>query len=480
MIKSRLFYYSILNSCLLLPGCSDRQSPEDNIKPNILWLIAEDLGPDLGCYGEAGVQTPNLDNLANEGILYTNAYTTAPICSPSRSAFMTGMYQTTIGAHHHRSHRQEEYKIPEPVYLITHYFRQAGYFVTNSNAWDFNKYEEEDWSYNSYGKTDWNFTPKIKAFDSTDWEYRKPGQPFFAQINFGEVHRMGPRTDSLTVSPDSVEIPPYYPDHIITRNDWAKYLTALEELDKKIGYVITRLKKEGLLENTVIFFFGDNGRNHVRGKQWLYDGGIKIPLIVRYPKRFNKKQVNSGLVSTIDFAPTCLNMAGIDIPEHMQGTIFLGDKVEKRDYIYAARDRADASEDRIRCVRSKRFKYIRNYFPEIPYTQHNAYKELYYPVLGLMHELHKKNLLNKDQINFMAERKPEEELYDVLNDPHELNNLAEDKRYTDTLINFRKLLNDWIIETNDKGEIPEDPASVNFYREQSQQWYNNELKKKKF
>ncbi|KPK82425.1 MAG: hypothetical protein AMS27_14595, partial [Bacteroides sp. SM23_62_1] len=150
MIKSRLFCYSLLNSCLILPCCSDRETPKDNIKPNILWLIAEDLGPDLSCYNEAGVQTPNLDNLANEGILFTNAYTTAPICSPSRSAFMTGMYQTTIGAHHHRSHRQEKYKIPGPVHLITHYFRQAGYFVTNSNAWDFNKYEEEDWCFNSY------------------------------------------------------------------------------------------------------------------------------------------------------------------------------------------------------------------------------------------------------------------------------------------------------------------------------------------
>ncbi len=445
----------------LMSNCSK------NEKLNILWLIAEDLGPDLGCYGTKHVQTPHLDRFASEGVKFSNAFTTAPVCSASRSAFMTGMYQTSIDAHHHRSHRDEDdhYVLPEPYRVITDYFHRAGYYTCNCSGLDFDK----------PGKTDWNFTPIDEPFDGTDWRERKEGQPFFAQVNFGEVHRMGLRPDTLTVDPGSVDLPPYYPDHPVTRNDWAEYLSAIEVLDQKVGKVLARLKENGFEENTLVFFFGDNGRNHVRGKQWLYDGGIHIPLIIRWPKKLKSGIRNDDLVSAIDFAPTCLDLAGVTPPGHLEGSIFLGSHRIGREYVIAARDRCDETEDRIRCVRTHQYKYIRNFHPEKPYTQYNRYKDAYYPVLRLMHRLHAENQLTPEQAFFMANRRPEEELYDVLQDPHELNNLAGKQSHQNILQKFRKILDDWIKNTGDRGEFPEDSDVVKKYKEQMKAWAQDRI-----
>ncbi len=436
-------------------------------KLNILWLIAEDLGPDLGCYGTRHVKTLNLNRLAREGVQFSNAFTTAPVCSASRSALMTGMYQTTIDAHHHRSHRDEydRYILPEPYNVITEYFRQAGYYTCNCSGLDYDK----------NGKTDWNFTPIVKPFDGTDWRQRKDGQAFFAQINFSEVHRMGKRPDKLTVNPDLVDLPPYYPDHPVTRDDWAEYLSTIEVLDQKVGKVLDRLKEDGLEENTIVFFFGDHGRNHVRGKQWLYDGGIRIPLIIRWPGNLNAGIKNDDMVSAIDFAPTCLDLAGITPPEHLEGSIFFGSQRTAREYIIAARDRCDETEDRIRCVRTPQYKYIRNFHPDRPYTQYNRYKDAYYPVLRLMHRLHTKNQLTPEQALFMADSRPQEELYDLTNDPHELNNLAEQQQYQSTLREFRNILDDWIKDTGDRGEFPEDPVVVKKYKEAMKEWAQDRI-----
>ncbi len=422
-----------------------------NKKYNILWLIAEDLSPDIGCYGTKYVKTPNLDRFASEGVLFKNAFTTASVCSASRSAFMTGMYQTSIGAHQHRSHLFDNYMTPEPCQLITEYFHQAGYFTSNCSGLRFDK----------PGKTDWNFSPKNKAFDGTDWRQRKDGQPFFAQVNFREVHRMiGDKPDKLTVDPDLVDLPPYYPDHPVTRKDWAEYLSAIEILDKKVGKVLDRLKKDGLEDNTIVFFFGDHGRGHVRGKGWLYDGGIKIPLIIRWPDKLKPGSINDELISAIDFAPTCLNAVGFTPPDHFEGSIFLGSHKTQREHIIAARDRIGECVDRIRCVRTHQHKYIRNYHPEKPYTQYSRYVDAYNPVMRLMHRLHKKNQLTPEQALFMAPQKPVEELYDLINDPHELNNLAEKQESHTVLQKFRKILDDWIADTGDKGQFPEDPEVV--------------------
>jgi arylsulfatase A-like enzyme len=243
-------------------------------RPNILWLIAEDMGPDaVGCYGGAQVWTPNLDKMAADGVRYTRAFTTAPVCSASRSAFMTGMYQTTIGAHNHRSHRDDGYKLPDGVRVLTDRMRDAGYFTANIVNFP------AHFGFKGTGKTDWNFTYEGKRFDSREWSDLKKHQPFYAQVNFHETHR--PYRAPKRADPSKVVFPPYYPDHPITRADWAAYLDSATELDRKIGLILKQLEADGLAENTVVLFFGDHGQSHVRGKQFCYDSGLHIPLLIR-------------------------------------------------------------------------------------------------------------------------------------------------------------------------------------------------------
>jgi len=420
------------------------------VRPNILWLISEDTSPDIGCYGNTLVRTPNIDRLAAEGAKFTNAFVTAPVCSASRSCFMTGMYQTSIGAHNHRSHRNDGYALPAPVAVITEYFRRAGYLTSNCAGL----------SYKRAGKTDWNFAPAGPAFDGTDWSERRPGQPFFAQINFNMTHREFKRDKNNPVDPAKVELPPYYPDHPVTRRDWADYLEAMQVLDTEIGVVLQWLQKERELDNTIILYFGDNGRPHVRGKQWLYEGGIRVPMIVRWPGVIKPGTVVDDLVSTVDFAPTFLTAAGIEPPEHLQGYNVLGEKKRTREYIFAARDRCDGTVDRIRCVRSQRYKYIRNYRPDFPYMQFNAYKKLQYPVVTVLQVLHKEGKLTPDQAKFMASVRPREEFYDLQEDPHELNNLAESRAHSSARRAHSVKLDEWIKATGDRGETPEDPATI--------------------
>ena len=436
-------------------------------KPNILWIIAEDLSPDLACYGNSLVKTPNIDKLAAQGARYTNAFTTSPVCSPSRSAFMTGMYQTGIGAHNHRSHRYDDYTLPEPVKVFTAHFRSAGYFTCNCSSLNWQK----------PGKTDLNFKVE-KPFDGTDWRQRKQGQPFCAQINLSETHRPFKKDLDNPIDESKVELPPYYPDHPIAKRDWADYLECIQVLDKNVGKVLERLEEDGLVDNTVVFFFGDNGRPHVRDKQFLYEGGIRVPLIVRWPGNISPATVVDDLVSAIDFAPTSLKLAGIDTPKYMRGKIFLGPEAQKREFIVAARDRCDGTVDRIRCVRTRRFKYIRNYFPNRPYMQFNLYKKHRYPVWSLLQVLFVEGKLTPQQQLFMACTRPEEELYDLHTDPYEVNNLAADPEHKQTLEKLRGILDKWIHQTADQGGIPEDPQiGVRAYKD-VQQYYEPEQKKR--
>ena len=444
------------------PGRLFAKQNSDN-RPNILWILSEDISPELSCYGEPLVQTPNLDRLAGQGIRFTNAFTTAPVCSASRSAMITGMFQTSIGVHNHRSHRDDGYTLPEPVCLITEYFRRAGYFTANVTT--------AASGVRGSGKTDFNFKFE-KAFDGKDWNQRKPSQPFFAQLSISVTHRGGhwknlPRQIKNPVDPDKVKLPPYYPDHPVAREDWATYLDSIQVMDGYMGKILKRLDDENLADNTVVIFIGDHGRCHVRGKQWLYDGGIHIPLLVRWPDKIKAGQVCGDLVSAIDISATILKIAGIEPPEYMEGKVFLepganGDwrPVNKHDYIIAARDRCDETIDRIRCVRTKQFKYIRNFLPDRPYTQRNDYKERSYPVLNLMKELHSQGKLTPVQELFMAPRKPIEELYDIKKDPYEINNLADSPQYGRTLEKMRAILQRWIEETGDTGRFPEKPSSI--------------------
>ncbi len=430
-------------------GCSSGKQP----RPNILWIIAEDFCPDLGCYGDRLVQTPHIDRLAADGVRYSNAIMTAPVCSAARSALMTGMYQTSIGAHNHRSHRGDGYRLPGNVRPFTHYLREAGYHTSNVTT--------PAAGLKGTGKTDLNFEAE-QLFDGSDWSERQEGQRFYAQVNFSETHRPFHRFPDRPIDPAQVTLPSYYPDHPAVRQDWALYLETAQRLDRKVGQVLARLDEERLSENTVVFFFADHGRPMPRGKQFLYEGGIHIPLIVRLPAKFRPEGFEPGglrddLISSIDITATTLLMAGVDPPAHLEGQPFLGAEVRGRDFVMAARDRCDETVDRIRAVRTKRFKYIRNFFLDRPYNQQNIYKDTSYPPLQVMRQLHEEGKLTVAQGLFMSSRRPEEELYDLEADPNEVNNLAGSPGVQPTLERLREMLHRWIEESGDQGAIPEDP-----------------------
>ncbi len=425
-------------------------------RPNFLWLIAEDFGPHLGCYGTKEVWTPNLDRLAAEGVRYTHFFTTSPVCSASRSAFNTGMYQITIGAHNHRSHRDDGYRLPDGVRVLSDWFRDAGYFTANIVNFP------ESLGIRGTGKTDWNFSYDGKPFDSNNWADLKSRQPFYAQVNFSETHRAF--TAPKKADPAKVEIPPYYPDHPVTRADMAAYLDEATELDRKIGLVLKQLEEDGLADNTVVIFFGDNGEAHVRGKQFCYDEGLHVPLIIRWPKgipvpaHFKPGSVDDRILEAIDLAPTCLDLAGVPIPPKMEGRPFLGPHVgAPREYAFGARDRCDMTVFRFRTARDRRYRYIRNFTPDRPFLQRNDYKEQSYPVWNLLKELDKEGKLTPPQKFLTAPTMPEEELYDLLNDPYEINNLAQSPDHQDVLRRMRAAVEKWIEETNDQGKELEPP-----------------------
>ncbi len=428
-------------------------------RPNIVWLIGEDISTDLGCYGNPAVQTPNLDRIAAEGIRFTRAYTTGAICSPSRSAIATGMYQTSLDAHHHRSHRDDGRRLPDGVRVFTYYLREAGYHTSNV----LNAVPGV-----AGGKTDFNFTVE-KPFDGTDWSQRRQGQPFYAQINFSETHRAFRRFAERPIDPGAVRLPPSFPDHPVVREDWRMYLETMQHLDVKVGKVIERLKQENLLDDTIVFFFGDNGRPFPRGKGWLFEGGIRVPLMALFPERFRPEGAKPGsvredLVSMIDITATSLALAGIEPPPHMHGRPIFGASVKPRDHIVAAMDRYDETMDRVRCVRAQRFKYLRNFHPERPYRQSNVDLDTTNPTLRVMRELHAIGKLTPEQAHFMAARRPEEELYDLEADPHELKNLAASQEHEATLQEMRATLGGWIKQTGDQGEKPEQQSPQQDYR----------------
>ena len=444
-------------------GCSAPSAPR-----NVVWIIADDLSPDLACYGSSEVSTPNIDRLAKEGARFTNAYVTCPVCSPSRSALITGMYQTSIGAHAHRSHRDDGFELPAPVRLITDYFREAGYYTVN----------DHESGLGGRNKTDFNFTHG-KPFDGRDWREREPGEPFYAQVNIFEPHRGRPPdpwsfTEGIEnpTDPERVQPPAYYPQDQISKRDWAGYLDAVRLLDEKVGRVLDRLDEDGLADRTVVAFFGDHGRPMPRDKQFLYDGGIRVPLIIRWPGELEPGSVRDELVSLIDLSATSLAIAGVQVPDHMEGRVFLGEgKMPDREYVFAARDRCDETVDRIRAVRDKRYKYIRNFMPDRPYMQLNRYKEVSYPIWRQMQRLEKAGKITSKEYPFLAPSRPEEELYDTAEDPDELRNLADSPDHQQILTRMASALDLWIRHTGDKGEEPEDPAIAAAWEQRMSQTY---------
>jgi uncharacterized sulfatase len=417
---------------------------------NILWIVADDLGKDLGCYGNKLVQTPNLDKLASESVLFENLHTTTAVCSPSRSGLITGMYPVTLRVHQHRT--QFKRKLPDTISPITEYFKEAGYFVTNGGA-----------DNKGIGKMDYNFEAKFQEmYEGTHWDERADGQPFFSQMQIFFPHRPFHRDSVNPINPKEVKLPPYYPDHSISRKDWALYLETVQYVDKQVGLIIERLEADGLLKNTIIFFFGDQGRPHVRAKQFLYNSGTNTPLMVRFPKGYKAGTVSNELISNIDIPAASLALANIERPLHMQGRNFISEN-NNRKYLYTMRDRRDETVDRIRAVRSKKFKYIKNYYTERPYTQFNTYKETKYPTLILMKVMHKEGTLDPIQSRFMDNFRPAEELYDLDKDPFEINNLADNPYYRNELLTHRKILDEWV-HNNDFGKYPENSSELRFAR----------------
>lgn len=399
---------------------------EEVSRPNILWITIEDWSPDLSCYGTKGIHTPHVDKLASEGIRYETAFTTSPVCSTSRSAMMTGFHQNYIGAHQHRT--DDKKPLPYGIRPIPHLFADAGYH-TSIMSW----------------KTDCNFVPNTRdeLFMGNDWSERKPGQPFFARITFGGTHRAWKRDPARPIDPKDVELPPYYADTPFIRRDWANGLEQMQLVDREVGDLLKRLDEEGLADNTIVFFIGDHGRCHIRGKQFLYDEGTRIPMIMKWPGKVKPGQVNNDLVMSIDICATILEAAGIKAPVALHGKSLFSDEVEQRKYVFAARDKMDDAHDAMRSIRSKQHKLILNLMPERPYCQFSHYKEGAYPPLAEMNLLNLKGQLTPEQAAFFAPRKPEIEMFDLAKDPHEVHNVADDPAYASVKKELLAELQNW-------------------------------------
>ncbi len=464
--RKSIMFRRIAGSSLLIL-CAFLATPvfaKEQSRPNIIWIMAEDIGCDLVCYGTPAIQTPVLDKLAAEGTKFNRAYCTSPICSTNRSAMMTGMYQTSIGAHQHRSHREDGMLLAAPVRPITAYLQEAGYFC----AIGCGQGEKEDLNFH---------LPKDgpSLFNGNDWSQRAEGQPFFAHIQLKVTHRGDwwerVRSESSDpVDPSKVELPPYLPDHPAIRKDWAMYLDQIEAADAQTGEILDRLEREGLSDNTVVIFIGDNGRCFHRGKGFLFEDGIKVPYIIRWPQHVPAGKVSEELVSTIDISAQILALAGIAIPEHMQGRALLDDPTQKRDYVFAARDRWDEVRDKSRAVVGPKFKYIRNDMPEVPYFTYQGYLEKVRPIRPVLWEIFKSGKMTEAQAHIMRPSKPAEELYDLLSDPWETVNLAKNPEYVQDLKRLRAELERWEVETGDQGRNPEPKEAVSdgFYEKISE------------
>ena len=420
-------------------------------KTNILWITCEDISPFIGAYGDKMVKTPNIDQLAKEGIRYTNAFTTAGVCAPSRSAIITGMYQTSIGSHHMRTNGAAKYQpvppysavIPDYVKCFPEYLRKAGYYCTNNE------------------KQDYQFTAPVTAWDengpAASFRNRPADKPFFAVFNFMITHesQLFMRKDSLLVNTDNASVPPIYPDTKMVRHDMARLFTNIEMMDKQVGELIHMLKEDGLYDKTIIFFYSDHGGALPWMKRELLERGTHIPFIVRFPNGKDGGAINSDLISAVDFAPTVLSLAGVKIPSHLQGQAFLGTQKAKvpRKYVFAARDRMDTEYDRVRMVRDKRYRYLYNYMPEKPYYQSIEFR-LDIPMMKEILILNEEGKLDSNQVAWFK-TKPVEELYDVENDPYELHNLANDPAYKAKLTELKTAFQAWTKETGDMGSIPE-------------------------
>lgn len=451
--------------CLSMP---QQEGAGDQQRPNILWFVVDDMSANLSCYGETVIETAELDRLATEGLRFTRAYATSPVCSSFRSALITGMYQTTIGSHHHRSGRgQRRIQLPDDVRPLPELFQQAGYWTCMGSGLPGYDFRSQPTPRDRLGKADYNFDWDREMFDSHDWAGRQAGQPFFMQVqlhggklrgdsekaNANFVQRVRNELGSTT-HPADVKLPPYYPRDPLLLTDWAAYLDSVRITDWHVGQVLQRLETEELLDNTLVIFFTDHGISHARGKQFLYDEGTHIPLILRGPG-IAPGTVRQDLVEHIDVAAVSLAAAGIPIPDVLQGRDVVAADYSTRQAVYAARDRCGETMDHIRSVRTDRYLYIRNFLPRRPHLQPSQYKDSK-AIVQRLRQLHAASKLDdlSERLLFAPDR-PDEELYAYGEDPWQIHNLASDPAYEGVLAEFRTRLDRWIDKTGDLG--PESP-----------------------
>jgi N-sulfoglucosamine sulfohydrolase len=401
--------------------------------PNIVLIIGEDTGRHLSCYDPRGARTPNLDRLAAEGARFDFAFTHAPVCAPARSGLVTGRYPTSYGAHQMRS------TVIDPPPMFTRYLKEAGYHV----SWP--------------TKTDFNFEMRpVEITDTAEWKEHLPREPFFVYRNIGETHessmwadadRRKQLTSRLSAAelhdPAKVEVPPYLPDTPEVRRNIAHHYDHCTQVDKQVGDVLEQLEREGKADNTIVIFLADHGRGTPRSKRWLYDLGTHMPLIVRWPGRkgFSGGAVRNDLVGWVDIAPTLLAAAGIAAPAEFEGVSFLNEP-SPRPYCFGHRGRMDEQFDSLAYVRDHRFRYIRNYRPDLPWSQRNHYQEQL-ASMQQWRELNAAGKLNAVQSAWFAPTKPQEELYDCVEDRWQIRNLASDPKYADKLAELRAAHEDW-------------------------------------
>jgi N-sulfoglucosamine sulfohydrolase len=422
-------------------------------RPNIVWLTCEDISPNLGCYGDEFANTPNLDQLARQGVRYTEAVGICGVCAVNRSCLITGMYSSTIGSQDMRS----RIRLPDSIPTYSQLMRQAGYYCTNNV------------------KTDYNFPTPAAAWDDCSnrahWRNRPPDQPFFAVFNYTGTHESQIweanhrrhaaklRPDELH-DPDRVPIPPFHPDTPEVRRDWANYYDNITALDTWIAERLKELEAAGVADNTIVFFYSDHGAGMPMIKKWVWDGGLRVPLIVRFPEKYRHLapgepgSTTDRLVSFVDFAPTLLSLAGVPVPEHMQGVAFLGDQIQPpRRYAFAIRDRMAEWYAIVRVVRDTQYQYHRNFLPHRPWTPFTSYT-MTMPTAQVWTKLYQEGKLNPVQARYF-QPKPTEELYDLKADPHMIRNLAADPLYAEVMDRMRRELRTWQLESRDLGLMSE-------------------------
>jgi arylsulfatase A-like enzyme len=459
----------------LAAGTAAPAQAEDR-RPNILLLLAEDLGPRIGAFGDPVAVTPRLDRLAEEGTRYTRVFTTAGVCGPSRAALLTGVHAISTGSHHMRASDKGYRSVPPPeVKAFPELLRAAGYATFT----DF----KLDYQFSGTLSGSGPFTIWDEEGFTAHWRKLASDRPFFGLINFVETHESGvfprpawPRSGvhatmqlihlflhighDDVVSAEDVALPPYYPDTPLVRADVARHYNNAHRMDERVGEILDQLEADGLLDSTVVIWTSDHGDGLPRAKRELFDSGIHVPMIIRWPPSLRPQDAELGaedarLVSFVDLAPTILALAGVRAPAWMEGRVFAGaQSAPKRRHVFAARDRIDELADRQRAVRDERYKYIRCYLPGTPGAAHTPWRD----VQDTMRELwayHERGELD-GAAALWFEPRPEESLYDTWRDPHEVRDLAADPDYEPILERLRGALDAWLAQRVDWGAVPED------------------------